>query len=205
MLDTPLTITELHKALLLMPNNKSPGPDGFPAEFYKHFWNILFPLFDRLVKEIKNTSEIPLHMNTASISIILKPDKDPTQPTSYRPLSLMNRDLKIITKALASRIEIITSILIHPDQTGFIKKRNSADNIRRLFTLINISQQSKINTVIASLDAEKAFDKVNWSFLFYTKLAYMLMTFYYTYRTPPIEYKKHSKSSITSLKYQIIQ
>lgn len=167
-LEKPLTLKDLHEALRQMPNNKTPGPDGYPAEFYKHFWPLLSPLFFRAVTEIKNTSQIPSHMNTAAITVILKPDKDPTLPTSYRPLSLLNTDLKIITKTLAARLEKVTPLLIHSDQTGFIKKRNSSDNLRRLFNLINISQQTKDKTIITSLDAEKAFDKVNWTFLIQT-------------------------------------
>ncbi len=40
-LDSPLTSDELQEALNSMPNKKAPGPDGFPAEFYKEFWAIL--------------------------------------------------------------------------------------------------------------------------------------------------------------------
>lgn len=167
-LDSPLSLEDLQKSLFQMPNNKAPGPDGYPPEFYKHFWPLLSPLFIRTVNEIKNTSQIPSHMNTAAITVFLKPDKDPTQPANYRPISLLNVDLKIITKALASRLEKVTPLLIHPDQTGFIKNRNSSDNLRRLFNLINISQQSSLKTIITSLDAEKAFDKVNWTFLRHT-------------------------------------
>ncbi len=141
-LDAPITSEELYKALNKMPNNKSPGPDGLPAEFYKHFWNILSPIFHRVTIEIKTTSTIPTHMNTAAMTLLLKPNKDPSHPASYRPLSLINTDLKIITKTLATRIEAVTPLLIHPDQTGFIKNRHGSDNIRRLFNLINISQNS---------------------------------------------------------------
>lgn len=168
LLDLPITVEELFKALHSMPNNKSPGFDGLPAEFYKHFWDILSPLFIRLILDIKNTSAIPSHMNTAIISLLLKPNKDPTYPSSYRPLSLINTDLKIITKTLTTRIETVMSTIIHPDQTGFIKNRQAIDNIRRLFNLIDISQKQLNNTIIVSLDAEKAFDKVNWTFLFST-------------------------------------
>lgn len=151
-----------------MPNNKSPGPDGLPAEFYKHFWDLLSPLFIRLTTDIKPTSSIPTHMNTAVISLLLKPNKDPTHPSSYRPLSLINTDLKIITKALATRIETVMHTIIHLDQTGFIKNRHASDNTRQLFNLINISQKQQQKSIIVSLDAEKAFDKVNWIFLFTT-------------------------------------
>lgn len=149
-----------------MPNNKRPGPDGFPAEFLKHFWQILNPLFLRMVTEIKNNGQFPLQMNTAAIKVILKPDKDPTLPSSYRPISLINTDIKIISKALATRLETILPSIIHNDQTGFIKGRHSSNNIRRLLNLINISQNNQTNRIIVSLDAEKAFDKVNWMFLF---------------------------------------
>ena len=50
-----------------MPNNEAPGTDGFPAEFYKHIWPILAPLFNRLITEVKQNSVLPAIMNTATI------------------------------------------------------------------------------------------------------------------------------------------
>lgn len=151
-----------------MPNNKSPEPDGFPAEFYKHFWPILTPLFNRLVTEIKQNSNLPKNMNTATISMLLKPIKDPSLPPSYRPISLINVDTKIIAKTLAHRIEKVISSIIHPDQTGFTKGRHSSYNICRLFNIMDFSSQQQAQTIIATLDAEKASDRVNWSFLIST-------------------------------------
>ncbi|XP_051807528.1 LINE-1 retrotransposable element ORF2 protein isoform X1 [Acanthochromis polyacanthus] len=151
-----------------MPNNKSPGPDGFPAEFYKHFWSILSPLFQRVIADIKKQLKLPSNMNSATISLLLKPNKDPLLPTSYRPISLLNVDLKIITKTLSHRIEKILPFIIHPDQTGFIKGRHSSTNTRRLFNLMVHSSQQHTPSIIVTLDAEKAFDKVNWSFLILT-------------------------------------
>ena len=120
-LDAPLTSEELNKALNTIPNNKSSGPAEFPAGFYKHFWDILSPLFYRVTAEIKTTSTIPMHMNPAVMTLLSKPNKDLTLPSSYRPLSLINTHFKIITKTLATRIEVVTPMPIHPDQTGFIK------------------------------------------------------------------------------------
>lgn len=107
-------------------------------------------------------------MNTANITVILKQDKDPTLPSSYRPLSLINTDIKIINKALSARIETVTPSIIHTDQTGFIKGRHAYNNTRRLFNIIHQVTQNNMETIIASLDAEKAFDRVKWTFLFAT-------------------------------------
>lgn len=98
-LDKPLSINELEKALQHMPNNKSPGLDGFPVEFYKHFWPLISPLLLNMISETLHNSKIPHHMNTALITLILKPNKNPTQCSSYRPITLINTDVKIISKA----------------------------------------------------------------------------------------------------------
>ncbi len=88
-LDSPLTADELQEALNSMPNKKAPGPDGFPAEFYKEFWAILATTFHRMLQETKKNGRLPPNMNSANISLLLKPGKDPVLPTSYRPISLL--------------------------------------------------------------------------------------------------------------------
>nr|XP_057934911.1 F-box only protein 8 isoform X1 [Doryrhamphus excisus] len=167
-LDLPISLTDLYDALQEMPNNKAPGPDGFPAEFYKTFWSLLAPVFFKMVQEIKENARLPPYMNSATISLLLKSEKDPTLPSSYRPISLINADLKIICKVLARRLEKVTPHIIHPDQSGFIKGRHSVSNVRRLTNLIDHSIIHNLETTIVSLDAEKAFDRVNWKFLFAT-------------------------------------
>ncbi len=155
-------------ALELLANKKAPGPDGFPAEFYKEFWAILAPTFYRMLQETKKNGRLPPNMNSANISLLLKPGKDPVLPTSYRPISLINVDTKIICKAISKRIEKITPLIIHSDQTGFIKGRHSSTNTCRLLNLIDYSCNRNLQITILSLDAEKAFDRVNWNFLFAT-------------------------------------
>ena len=82
-----------------------------------------------------------------------KKDKDPTECANYRPLSLLNTDVKLLAKLLALRLEPLMSKLIHSDQTGFIKSRLSSDNVRRLLHVIDASSEIHIPYGVLSLDA----------------------------------------------------
>lgn len=72
------------------------------------------------------------------------------------------------TAIIAKRLETILPELIDEDQTGFIKSRQTHDNIRRTLHLIDKIVRENKTAVILSLDAEKAFDRVNWEFLYQT-------------------------------------
>lgn len=90
-------------------------------------------------------------MNTAYIKALLKQGKDPTYVASYRLISLRNVDLKLIFKIMADRLALILPRLINTNQMGFIKGR-LVSNIRKVLAILTI-------------DAEKAFDNVNWGWL----------------------------------------
>lgn len=149
-----------------MKNGKSPGSDGFPVEFYKQFIDILTPVLKEVYNEAFVLQSLPPTFDEALISVIPKKDRDPLQPSNYRPISLLNVDCKILTRILATRLERVLPGIIHPDQVGFMKNRSSTDNMRRLLHLISLNREKADTIVALSLDAEKAFDCVQWEFLF---------------------------------------
>ncbi len=161
-----ITLEEVKKAIQDLQGGKSPGEDGLPAEFYKVFSDILAPKLLRVYKDALEKGYLPDSMQTAIITLIHKKDRDPQHCGNYRPVSLINVDAKLLSKILASRLEVFLPKLIHPDQVGFIKNRTSSDNLRRLLHLMWRAGNESDITVAFSLDAEKAFDRVEWALLF---------------------------------------
>uniref|UniRef100_A0A3B1ICK8 Reverse transcriptase domain-containing protein n=1 Tax=Astyanax mexicanus TaxID=7994 RepID=A0A3B1ICK8_ASTMX len=165
LLDQDISLSELKKALYQMNKGKSPGLDGIPAEFYLFFWEELGTLMLEMFNYSLNEGEFHKDVNIALISLLLKKDKDPTFCSSYRPVSLINVDIKSFAKILASRLESLMPVIINCDQTGFIKTRSAADNIRRLLHIIHAADTSMTDWAILSLDAVKAFDRLEWPYL----------------------------------------
>lgn len=164
-LDNDITVEELLRAIKSINSGKAPGPDGLPIEFYKTFQKqLLIPLLN-MFKESLNDGILPPTLRLATITLILKPGKTPTNCSSYRPISLMGVDTKILCKVLAKRLDPYIPSLVHSDQCGFIQGRQGFHNIRRVLNIIH-SQNNTRDTALLSLDARQAFDRIEWPYLF---------------------------------------
>lgn len=109
-------------------NGKSPGPDGYLSEFFKKFATELVPILLSVYEESLISGSLPETMRQAVISLIPKKDKNLLECSSFRCISLLNVDSKLLAKMLARRFKTVLPSIISDDQTGFIKNLHSFSN-----------------------------------------------------------------------------
>uniref|UniRef100_A0A3B5QY84 Reverse transcriptase domain-containing protein n=1 Tax=Xiphophorus maculatus TaxID=8083 RepID=A0A3B5QY84_XIPMA len=151
-LDQEITINEITEALISMKNNKTPGLDGLPKEFYTTFWESLKAPLLQVYREALSEEKLPNSMNQGMISLLYKKGEK-TDLKNWRPLTLLGVDVKIIAKVLFFRLQTVITTIIGKEQTCGVKGRRMTDSL------------ALIRDAILGIDLEKAFDSVNHEFL----------------------------------------
>ena len=164
LLEEPLSADECHKALTHMKSDKSPGSDGLPAEFYNFFWDEIGEAIVEVLNFCFNRGLLTESMRLAIISLLYKKG-DIELLKNWRPISLLNVDYKIGSKAFANRLQLILPSILNSDQTCSVPGRSIFENLMLARDSIDYCQEKKLPLALIKIDQEKAFDRVNWDFL----------------------------------------
>ncbi|OQR82339.1 hypothetical protein ACHHYP_20797 [Achlya hypogyna] len=165
-LRAPLTVAEFSSAIRTMRSSGSPGMDGLPAAFFQ-LDAALFGELLHIVHHAQLDRGVLLHHHRQSAVTLLFKGGDRALPGSYRPITLMSVELKILARVLARRLGSLLPSLIHPMQSGFAKGRCIHDNICLVQSLqAHVSADADSEGYATFLDFSKAFDRVEWRFLF---------------------------------------
>lgn len=137
-LKAEVTLEEINWAFTRLKASSSPGTDGFTSEWYKVLRDKLAAMLIRVYNWVLKKIEMPPSWREAIISLIPKEGKDRQECDNLRPISVLNVDLfvGVFTSIIARRLEKCLPDLIHLNQTGFIKQRQTQDNIRRTLHII---------------------------------------------------------------------
>jgi len=163
-LTAPFTEKEIREAIFNMEHNKAPGPDGFPAEFYQHFWEVIKSDLMNMFHDL-HFGDLPLFSLNFGVITLLPKTPEANKIQQYRPIYLLNVSFKIFTKVATSRINSVADHLISPTQTTFMRGRNILEGAVVLHETIHELHRKNLSRVIFKIDFEKAYDKVKWNFL----------------------------------------
>lgn len=178
LLELPVELDDLLFECKRSPKYASPGSDGIPYQLLRLI--LKFPPLQSLIVKVYNDALnhgiFPASWNVSLMTIIYKKN-DPNDMANYRPISLCNTDYKLLTRLLNHRMMDVAQQLINENQAGFVPGRFIAQNALRCQVIMEDAERTmnlarKNNTphqlpkaIGLSLDQEKAYDRVNLSYL----------------------------------------
>ena len=160
-----MTVSDIAVAVKAMKNNKTPGEDGIPIDFYKVFWKWIHKPLYEMIQQVYQQDSLHTTARRGILNLIPKPGKDTREIKNLRPITLLNSDYKIIEKVVANKMIPALEYIIHTDQRGFMKNRRISVNIRKMLDIIHEAEKEDLEAVILSLDFVKCFDRCNFSIL----------------------------------------
>jgi len=172
--DGLLTVQELELALQMSKRGSVPGVDGLPYEFYRAFSSSLVPVlravFNAAFRDLDADS--PLGPLLVGILCLLPKSGQPADElSSYRPLTLLNCDVKLLMLVLSNRLQRPLDYVIGITQSAFLRGRDISDNVRYHLGLLSRLDELGLPGWLLHSDLTKAYDTVDRSWLLRTMQA----------------------------------
>jgi len=162
-LNERFNLNELKQAIRSAKNNKSPGDDKLPYELLKHLHTNALNVLLIFYNEIWEDGKLPTDWHHAIILPLLKPNKEASNPESYRPISLTPTICKVMETMIAKRLQwfLEKNNLLSNDQSGFRKYKSTSDQILKLQDTILKKFKNKEHVLAIFIDFEKAYDMLH--------------------------------------------
>jgi len=161
----PITEEELRDTLHSCKDS-APGLDGIPYSYIGGLWSIMGKLIVDAWNHSLQIRKLPPSHKASLLKLIPKAGKDLTKLTNWRPISLSNCDHKLITKVYSRRICDKVGAIIDDRQAAYLKGRLISDNVRAMVTSMRLANiEENVDGILVSLDAKKAFDSVEHSYI----------------------------------------
>lgn len=164
-----ISLEEAGAALKGLPRGKAPGPDGLPFEFWVEFWPLLGAELVAVLEEAFQGSEsalLPSSMRTGRITLLHKgKGGDRAAPASYRPITLLNTDYKLLARVITRRLAEPLASVIDPTQTAFLPGRWIGENVLAHLEEVDYLLAAREPGVQVFLDLEKAYDRLDRGWL----------------------------------------
>eukprot|EP00253_Pinus_taeda_P009835 PITA_09835 len=166
-----VTMQEVEEALTQLKDGKAPGPDGFTANFFHEFWDLISSEVWALVEESRSMHWVLPSLNSTFISLVPKGEEANT-PDKFRPVALCNVIYKLISKVVANRLKPLLPLLILSEQAGYVEGRQIMDGIILSNEVIHSLKILKKPGMMMKLDLSKAFEKLSWDYIQQILLAF---------------------------------
>jgi endonuclease/exonuclease/phosphatase family metal-dependent hydrolase len=165
-LGTPFTTHEIKDAIKSMKPYGAPGTDGIHAGFYKEILKLIVPCLTAIFNSFMDGSDIPTEFKSSMTILIYKNKGSPSNLANRRPISLLNTDYKILSRALTFRMMKVATRLISPYQTGFVTRRSIYENV----LAAQMIKTTYDDVALDLIDFEKAYDSISHDAIEYTLL-----------------------------------
>ena len=159
--DIELTEKDLYDSMKSIDNDKSPGNDDLTKEFYVTFWDDIKATFISSIRQAKERKELSISQRQAIIKLIEKKDRDKRYIKNWRPISLLNVDIKILSKALSKKLKGVLPCLISTQQTAYVQNSNISESGKLISNIIEITNIRQMEGFLITMDFERAFDSLD--------------------------------------------